>query len=68
MTHYWVLSESTHVDQWGSLAGGHGEPQKATVMMIGNVGGGGGVLNFINTSQYKCKCKCKRSRDKKRPV
>ena len=22
MTHYWVLSESTHVDQWGSLAGG----------------------------------------------
>ena len=43
MTHYWVLSESTHVDQWGSLAGGgDGEPQKATVMMmIGNVGGGG---------------------------
>ena len=42
MTHYWVLSESTHVGQWRSLAGGDGEPQKATVMMmIGNVGGGG---------------------------
>ena len=24
MTHYWVLSESTHVGQWGSLAGGWG--------------------------------------------
>ena len=24
MTHYWVLSESTHVDQWGSLAEGGG--------------------------------------------
>ena len=34
MTHYWVPSESTHVDQWGSLAGGDGEPQTYLIFVI----------------------------------
>ena len=56
--------------------GGDGEPQKATVMMIGKREGGGEgfwICKYITVCvKCKCKwariCKCKRSRDKKRPV